>query len=169
MCVFYKLRYYVPLCTLRVLYFSLVQFYLQYSLINWGRAHKSTINTLEKLQNKIIRISLFGHKRAAIENLFSKFYVLKISDLYKLECAKFMYKFENGLLPIAFNNYFTYINSIHSYNTQYKKTNFFFQGLVQTMVKELFNILVYKYGLKFPKQLNIYLTYYSKRNSKIYY
>ena len=69
---------------------------------------------------------MFGHKRAAIEHPFSKFYVLKISDLYKLECAKFMYKFENGLLPIAFNNYFTYVNSIHSYNTRYKKTSKFF-------------------------------------------
>ena len=59
--VFYKLRYYVPLCTLRVVYFSLVQSYLQYSLINWGRAHKSTINSLEKLLDNVIRISLFYH------------------------------------------------------------------------------------------------------------
>ena len=101
--IFYKLRYYVLLCTLRIVYFSLLQSYLQYSLINWGRANKSTINPLEKLQNKIIRISLFCHKRTANGNLFAKFHVLKLTNLYKLECAKFTYKFENGLLPISFN------------------------------------------------------------------
>ena len=78
------------------MYFSLVQSYLQYSLINWGRANKSTISPLEKLQKKSIRISLFYHKRNPIENLFAKFHVLKLIDLYKLECAKFMYKFENS-------------------------------------------------------------------------
>ena len=124
--VFYKLRYYVPLCTLRIVYFSLVQSYLQYSLINWGRANKSTISPLEKLQKKIIRISLFYHKRNAIGNLFAKFHVLKLTDLYKLECAKFMYKFENGLLPISFNNYFTNLKSIHPYNTRYKVKSKFF-------------------------------------------
>ena len=95
-------------------------------LINWGCANKSTINPLEKLQNKIIRISLFCHKRTAIGNLFAKFHVLKLTDLYKLECAKFTYKFENGLLPISFNNYFTNLKSIHAYNTRYKVKSKFF-------------------------------------------
>ena len=107
------------------MYFSLVQSYLQYSLINWGRANKSTINPLEKLQNKIIRISLFCHKRTAIGNLFAKFFVLKLIDLYKLECTKFMYKFENGLLPISFSNCFTNLKSILSYNTRYKEKSKF--------------------------------------------
>ena len=37
--VFYKLQQYVPLNTIRIVYFSLVQSHLQYSLINWGRAN----------------------------------------------------------------------------------------------------------------------------------
>ena len=61
--------------------------------------------------------------------IFAKFHVLKLTDLYKLERAKFMYKFENGLLPISFNNYFTNLKSIHSYNTRYKvKSKFFLPG-----------------------------------------
>ena len=69
---------------------------------------------------------MFYHKRNAIGNLFAKFHVLKLTDLYKLECAKFMYKFENGLLPISFNNYFTNLKSIHPYNTRYKVKSKFF-------------------------------------------
>ena len=37
-----------------------------------------------------------------------------------------MYKFENGLLPISFNNYFTNLESIHLYNTRYKAKSKFF-------------------------------------------
>ena len=151
------------------MYFSLVQSYLQYSLINWTRANKSTINPLEKLQIKIIRIGLFYHKKTAIRNLFAKFHVLKLTDLYKLECAKFMYKFENGLLPISFNNYFTTSKSIHSYNTRYKaKSKFFFQDSAQTMVKKHFSMLEYKYGLKFLKKINFGFIFHLKKNLKNY-
>ena len=37
---FYKLRHYVPLSTLGILYFSLIQSHLQHSILNWGRANK---------------------------------------------------------------------------------------------------------------------------------
>ena len=100
--IFYKLRHYIPQNTLRIVYFSLVQSHLQYSLNNWERANKVTLHPLEIMQNKIIRASLFCHKRTLIENLYVKFYVLKLSDLIKLEYVKFMYQFENNLLPVFF-------------------------------------------------------------------
>ena len=37
----FKLRHFVPLTTLKVVYYSLFQSNIQYSLINWGRAAKS--------------------------------------------------------------------------------------------------------------------------------
>ena len=74
--VFYKLRYFVPFRCLRTVYFSLVQSHLQYSLINWRRANNSTIHPLQIIQNKIIRVCLFDHKRILIDNLYTKFQVL---------------------------------------------------------------------------------------------
>ena len=64
--VFYKLRYFVLFCCLRIVYFSLVQSHLQYSLINCGHANNSTLHLLQIIQNKIIRVCLFGHKRTLI-------------------------------------------------------------------------------------------------------
>ena len=124
--VFYKLRYFVPFRCLRTVYFSLVQSHLQYSLINWGHANNSTLHPLQIIQKKIIRVCLFGSKRTLIDNLCTKFQVLKLSDLCKLEYAKFMYKFENISLPIFFNNYFTKYDSIHSYNTRLEKQKRYF-------------------------------------------
>ena len=71
--VFYKLRYFVPLRCLRIVHFSLAQSHLQYLLINWGRANNSTLHRLQIIQNKIIRVCLFCHKRTLIDNLYTKF------------------------------------------------------------------------------------------------
>ena len=122
---------------------------MQYSLINWGSANKSTINPLEKLQ-KLLELVCFAIKELQLETF------CQISCAKTLECAKFMYKFENGLLPISFNNYFTNLKSIHLYNTQYKeKSKIFFQDFIQTMVKKHFSMLEYKHGLKFLEKLNL--------------
>ena len=66
-----------------------------------------TLHPLVIMQNKIIRASLFCHKKTLIGNLYVNFDVLKLSDLIKLEYVKLMYWFENNLLPVFFNKYFT--------------------------------------------------------------
>ena len=66
-----------------------------------------TLHPLVIMQNKIIRASLFCQKRTLIGNLHVIFHVLKLSDLIKLEYVKLMYRFENNLLPVSFNKYFT--------------------------------------------------------------
>ena len=167
---FYKLRYFVPFRCLSTVYFSLVQSHLQYSLINWGRANNSTLHPLQIIQNKIIRVCLFGHKRTLIDNLYTKFQVLNLSDLSKLEYAQFMYKFENNSLPIFFNNYFTKLDSIHSYKTRQKnKTDIFFQDLAQILAKTLYIILGCKRGQKFHQKLKIYHTLVLKKSLKSIY
>ncbi len=40
-----------------------------------------------------------------------------VSEIYKLNIAKFVYKPKNGLLPDIFNNLFKENNKIHSHNT----------------------------------------------------
>ena len=152
--VFYKLRYFVPFHCLRTVYFSLVQSHLQYSLINWGRANNSTLHPLQIIQNKIIRVCLFGHKRTLIDNLYTKFQVLKLSDLSKLEYAKFMYKFENNSLPIFFNNYFTQLDSIHSYNSCQKKQNrYFFSRCSTNFGKNTLHYLGLQTWSKIPPEI----------------
>ena len=113
-------------------YFSLVQSHLQYSLINWGRANNVTLHPLEIMQNKIIRASLFCHKRTLIGNLYVNFHVLKLSDLIKLEYVKFMYRFENNLLPVSFKKYFTNLDCIHAYDTRSKQKSKYFLPRYQT-------------------------------------
>ena len=59
----YKLRHYVPLSTLRIVYNSMFHSHIQYSLLNWDRAAKSHFHKLSILQNKILRACLFCSRR----------------------------------------------------------------------------------------------------------
>ena len=122
----YKLRYYVPLSSRKLVYFSLFHSQLQYSLLNWGRAAKSNLQKLVILQNKILRASLSRPKHHQTTLLYSEFGVLKLEDMINMEFAKFMYKFNNKMLPESFNNYFTKLDDVHKYKTRQKHRNEFF-------------------------------------------
>ena len=155
---------------LRTVYFSLVQSHLQYSLINWECANNSTLHPQKKILNKIIKVCLFSHKRTLIDNLYIKFQVLKLSDLCKLEYAKFMYKFENNSLSIFFNNYFTKLDLyIHTTLTKKNKTDIFFQDFAQIFAKTYYIILGCKCGRKFHKTSKIYHTLVLKKSLKSIY
>ena len=88
----YKLRHYVPLSTLRIVYYSMFHSHIQYSLLNWGRAAKSHFHKLSILQNKILRACLFCSRRYETNLLYSRFRVLKLDDMIKMEFAKFIFK-----------------------------------------------------------------------------
>ena len=91
----YKLRYYVPLSTLKIVYFSLFHSHIQYSLLNWGRASKSILYKLKILQSKILRAMLFCSKQDQTNLLYFKLKILKLEDMIAMEYAKFIFKFNN--------------------------------------------------------------------------
>jgi len=50
----FKLRYYVPLSTLKLIYYSMFHSVIQYSLINKKRASKSQLQNTKILQNQFL-------------------------------------------------------------------------------------------------------------------
>ena len=47
--------------------------------------------------------------------LYSKLKVLELEDVMNMEIEKFMFKFDNSILPDFFNNYFTELDNVHNY------------------------------------------------------
>ena len=123
----YKLRHYVPLSTLQIVYYSMFHAHIQYSLLKRGRAAKSHFHKLSTLQNKILKACLFCPRRYETNLLCSRFRVLKLDDMIKMEFAKFIFKYSNNMLPNSFNNYFIKLENIHNYNTRQKSRNEYFQ------------------------------------------
>ena len=44
--------------------------------------------------------------------------VLNVKNIYNYLVGQFMFRYENKLLPNAFESYFTLSNTIHAYNTR---------------------------------------------------
>jgi len=81
----YKLRHYVSLSNLKLVYYSMFHSHLQYSLLNWGRASKINLHKLEVLQNNILRACFYCSRHFHTTSLYSKFKVLKLKDMFEME------------------------------------------------------------------------------------
>ena len=128
----YKLRHYVPLSTLRIVHNSMFHSHIQYSLINWGRAAKSHYHKLSILLNEFLRVCLFHPLRYETNLLHSRFRILKLEDMLKMEFAKFIFKYSNNMLLNSFNNHFIKLENMHNYNTRQKTRNEYFQTFFGT-------------------------------------
>jgi len=131
----FKLKHYTNISVLKSVYFALFHSYLTYSLLNWGRASKTTSLPLIRLQNKAVRT--LEYNKTTITVLYSKHKILEIFDLFQLPVAKFMYSFYNGGLPNHFDNYFAEIASVHRYQTRLASLQKYYLPRMKTSLGQL--------------------------------
>ena len=115
-----KLKHFLPEQALYRLYCSLVLPYLNYGLLLWGNANKTSLGKVYKLQKRALRIISNSHYLSSSKPLFEKYNVLNIFDMYKKETGIFMYKYRNNMLPQSFDGIFTNHQSNHNYDTRNK-------------------------------------------------
>jgi len=120
----FKLRHYAPLSTLKLIYYSMFNSILQYSLINWGRAPKCYLQKIKTIRNLFYELVCFVID-CPLKVFYSTFGVLKLDDMTEMEYAKFIFKFNKNMLPEHFNNYFVKLETIHYYQTRQKAKNDF--------------------------------------------
>ena len=101
-----------------MLYHSLIYSRLKYGILAWGCANETTLYPLNILHNKILRCLLsVESKRLCINSLYLQSNLLKLNDIYLCEVAKFMFRFENNLLPPIFHKYFLKLSDVHTHST----------------------------------------------------
>ena len=128
-----KIRHYVSLETLKVLYFSIFHSHLIYGCQIWGQV----LNTnLSKTQNKALRIICFKNRTASSNPLYSDLKILRYHDYVELLNCLFVYDLTKSLLPKAFQVILKYVD--HKYSTR----SFAKKHLQLPLVKST------KYGLK---------------------
>ena len=81
-------------------------------------------------QNNILRAITFSQCRCSMTALYSKLHLLKLTDIYKLELAKFMFQLHNNNLPNIFYESLTKLDSIHNYNTRQLTKNVYFTSSI---------------------------------------
>ena len=99
-----------------MIYCSIIQSNLNYSLLAWG----FECDRLIKLQKKIIRIICSSKYNAHTEPLFKTLKLLKLTDMMKLNTLKFYYKLKDGKVPAYFESYKVLSQvDIHNRNTRF--------------------------------------------------
>ena len=91
----------------------------------WGQRERipETIQKINNLQDKAIRIINFMPPNAPIAETYKKGNILKLRDYIFLQNTLFIKDFLNNDLPKAFQNYFKKVQSIHNYRTHSSAKN----------------------------------------------
>ena len=121
-----KIRHFVNLPILKMLYYSLVHPHINYCLTTWGGAAASIIKPVLNLQKRIIRIITYSSFDSPSTPIFSKLNILRIDTLYKFNLAILMHKIHNNQITGSYKNLaLTHIT--HNYNTRGSKNKNYFQ------------------------------------------
>ena len=137
----------LTMLALKTLYYSLVYHYFQYCIIVWGSTYPTHLNRLILLQKRIIRIVNKKPFDAHTDPLFRDSKFTKFADIYSLHLGKFMYSYNNNLLPPSFSNFLLCTNQIHSYNT--RGSNRFYITFCRTNIRKF--SIIYKGPVFFNK------------------
>ena len=97
--VIYKVKDILNVNSLKHLYNALVLPYLFYCCEVWGNASKYLIERVVSLQKRAIRVISKSEFRAHTLPLFSKYKLLKFSDIVRFKILLFMHKAKEGSLP----------------------------------------------------------------------
>lgn len=106
--------------TLITLYYSFIYPHYTYCIEVWGKAADVYINSIWKLQKRIIRIITSSQYRAETNPLYKKLNFLKLSSIYSFQINIFLFKFIKGMLPEIFDNLFERNMVVSVRNTRHK-------------------------------------------------
>ena len=114
--VMYRIKRFVDQSILKLIYNALILPHLSYSLLCWG----FSICRLKKLQKKAIRVICTGKYNAHTEPLFKNLKLLTVADLFKINALKFVFKYQNNILPPYFDGMLDPVEVNHDYNTRHQ-------------------------------------------------
>ena len=92
--ILFKLRHYMPMSTLKQLYYTLINPYLTYGIMSWGTAYQTKLHKIKISQNNCIRDIFFANKRESPTPYFRLLEILKLEKIFKLKIGALMHKIQ---------------------------------------------------------------------------
>ena len=109
-----RLKRYLPISAMQLMYDSLILSHLQFGITSWGFEG----DRISKLQKRALRIMTNSKYNAHTDPLFKRLHLLKVNDIFDVQCLKFWYKFVNKKLPNYFRDMFKYNYELHEIGTR---------------------------------------------------
>ena len=98
-----RLKHYIPIHILKIIYSSLFMSHLRYGILAWDGQTNKLIN---KLQKQAITSILNSKYNSHGTPLIKELELLKADDLFKLSYMTFFYRYKNGTVPEYFKDFF---------------------------------------------------------------
>ena len=119
-----KLRYFINLKLLRLLYYSLIYPYLHYAIISWGNTYKTKLDKIRTKQNTCVRRIFFARNKESAIPYFSLLEILTLDNVLKMKTASLTHRICNKssfnlTIPSIFDNMLKRSSDIHSHNTRF--------------------------------------------------
>ena len=113
-----RVKKFLPIQALKSLYNALIVPHLNYGLKLWGPRSEA----IALIQKRAIRVITKSKFFAHTSPLFKEHKILKLDDLYKLQCLKLHYKIERRIVPVYTSTLLVHNRDIHSYLTRGRNT-----------------------------------------------
>ena len=98
-----KLKRCLPHAIMKLMYNSLIQTYLYFGITVWGY----NCARISKLQKRAIRIISNSRYNAHTEPFFKDLAILKVGDIFKMQCLKLYYNIRHNRTPALFTTLLT--------------------------------------------------------------
>ena len=86
----------------------------KFLIICWGTTNQTLLQKVNVIHNRIVRYLTFSLPCSTAWPLYSSLKVLPLDILIQMEWGRLMFKFQNKMLPLAFENYFRKPNHNHA-------------------------------------------------------
>ena len=93
--------------SLLIIYQSLLISHIRYCINNWCFENSTLIKKLQSICKTFLKMTFNLQHNSDVTEVMKDAQLLTINNLYNLEIAQMMFKYENKQLPPAFNNFFT--------------------------------------------------------------
>ena len=100
--------------TLVTLYYSFVHPYLNYTIELWGSTTQYNLNSLHKMQKKIVRMICKVPYRSHTASLFQDLKIFNIHNIYHYHMCLLMFKIYKGQSPLLLRNMFTLSDNVNN-------------------------------------------------------
>ena len=167
--ILFKLRDFLPINTLKQIYYSLIYPYLHYGIMSWGNTYPSRLTKIQTKQNKRIRCIFFSHNRESSAPYFKLLDILNIDNIFRLKISLLAHKISHNEanIPEVFQKYLIKVSDIHSHNTRYASNLNFHEPRVRSNYgKHTFKFAVTKIWEETPTNIKTLSYFQFKKKFK---
>ena len=116
--IIFRSRFHRSSRTKLALYYSLIYPYITYCNSTWPSTYVSNLNRIFYLRKRAVRAITNSDYRVHSAPLFAKLGIMDIFHIISFQISKFMFYYQNHLLPLMFLNSFETSRQVHNYGTR---------------------------------------------------